>query len=76
MTRKGVFAPHVHLVHFGLDNLGNWQLVLILLSKIFIWISSSSVPSMEAEIHWMLALGANALGQGGKSHDLRNSVVN
>lgn len=25
---------------FGLDNLGNWQLVLILLSRILIWIPS------------------------------------
>ena len=45
LALKGVFAPHVYLVPFGLDNLGNWQPVLILLSKILLWIPSSPVLS-------------------------------
>lgn len=75
----GVFAPHVHLVPFGLDNLGNWKLVLILFSKILIWIPSLPVLSRgiwKAETHWMLAVCVNALRRGGKSYDLTNSVVN
>ena len=78
MTHKGLFAPHVHLVPFGLDNFGNWQLILILLSNILFWIPSLPVPSRgisKAETHWMLALGVNALRRGGKSDDLKNSVV-